>query len=116
MFRKHIVKDDKYNDYINKLKWHAFINKRRLRKLSRPSRDRHEDNLLNQLTAVYGKDTKMVIGDWGNKCRLSYISTPNVGIKRLLKKRFDVYHIDECCTSKLHYKTHEKCDRCDLLA
>jgi hypothetical protein len=56
--RKDIMKDKQYNNYINKHKWHAFINKHRLGELSRPSRDRHEDNLLNQLKMYMEKMPK----------------------------------------------------------
>ena len=87
-----------YYDYLKKLKWFAYINKRR-----------HEDNLMNYLKKTYGKDAIFILGDWGNKGRLSFISTPNIGIKRELKKHFKVFHIDEYRTSKIHHKTEEKC-------
>jgi hypothetical protein len=89
---------NKYNNYLQKLKWFAYINKRR-----------HEDNLLNELEDTYGKDAIFVLGDWGNKGRLSYISTPNVGLKRKLLERFNVYHIDEYKTSAINYKTKTRC-------
>jgi len=61
--------------------------------------------LLNELEKVYGKSAIFIIGDWGDKGRLNYISTPNMGLKKLLSKRFMVYLIDEYKTSKLYHKT-----------
>ena len=37
----------------------------------------------------------------------NFISTPNLGIKRKLQERFEVYNIDEFRTSCLHYKTED---------
>lgn len=87
-----------YVKYINKLKWYAYINKRR-----------HEDNLLNELEEVYGKDAIFVIGDWSNKnSPIKGLSMPNMALRRLLKKRFEVYNIDEFRTSKINHLTHEE--------
>lgn len=51
------------------------------------------------------------MGDWsiGKQLR-NFVPTPNIYFKRLLKKRFNVYNFDEYNTSKLHYKTEEKCE------
>ena len=94
---ENLKKGVEYNDYLRKLRWFGFINKKR-----------HEDNMLNEIEKVYGKDAIFIIGDWGNKGRLKHISTPNVGMKKMLSKRFKVYLIDEYNTSKLHYKTEEE--------
>ena len=40
----------------------------------------------------------------------NFISTPNLGIKRKLAKKFNIYNIDEYRTSCLYYKTEEKGD------
>ncbi len=90
--------DDKYNNYLMKLNWFGYINKRR-----------HEDKLLNELENKFGKKAIFIVGDWGNKGKLSYISTPGVSIKRKLNERFNVYHIDEYKTSQIHYKTKKQC-------
>jgi hypothetical protein len=88
---------NEYNEYVQKLKWFLYINKRR-----------HEDKLLDEIEKVYGKDAIFIIGDWSNKGRLRKISMPNSGMKKLLSKRFRVYLIDEYRTSMLHHKTEEK--------
>ncbi len=92
---------DMYNDnYFRKLKWFAYLNKRR-----------HEDKLLNKIENKFGKDIIILMGDWGGKGRVKYMSTPNIGIKRKLNERFKkMYLIDEYNTSKLHYKHEIECE------
>lgn len=108
---------EKYKEYLNKkneineklfslyedkrfrqYKWYGFINRKRA-----------EDNMLNLIEKKYGKDTKIIMGDWCiSKQMRNFISTPNIGIKRKLKERFDVYNIDEFRTSCLYHKTENK--------
>jgi hypothetical protein len=54
----------------------------------------------------------LVFGDWSDKlkvspCRLKYISTPNVALKRKLKEHCTIYNIDEFRTSCLSYRNEE---------
>jgi hypothetical protein len=91
-----LYKDKKFRQY----KWYAFINKKRT-----------EDNMLNKIEKTYGKDSINIIGDWCiEKQMKNFISTPNIGLKRKLKERFNVYNIDEYRTSCLNYKTEEPCN------
>ncbi len=87
-------KMENLNEYLQKQKWFGYINTKR-----------HESVLLNNIEKMYGKDTIMLAGDWSNKGKLKYISTPNMGLKRLLKQRFETYLIDEYGTSKYDYIT-----------
>jgi hypothetical protein len=91
-----LYEDKKFRQY----KWYGFINRKRA-----------EDNMLNLIEKRYGKDTKIIMGDWCiSKQMRNFISTPNIGIKRKLKERFDVYNIDEFRTSCLYHKTEDKGD------
>jgi len=94
---------DIFSKYINKLKWYAYINKRR-----------HEDNLLNDIERKYGKDATIVIGDWSAKDHIKGMSSPNMGIKRLLSKRFEVYLVDEYNTSKINHLSKEEMKHLEL--
>ena len=85
-----------YNEYLKKLKWFSYINTKR-----------QEDKLLNELENKYGKSI-FIIGDYGGRKGLKTISTPKIGIKRLLKRRFEVYHINEFNTSKLNCYTEKE--------
>jgi hypothetical protein len=52
----------------------------------------------------------MIMGDWGAKGKVKYISTPNLGLKRKLAEQITVYNLDEFRTSCLHHETLEKCE------
>jgi len=81
-------------------KWYGHIN-----------RKRSEDNLLNTISSIYGnpEDIVIIIGDWNSKGQLrGNMSTPNIGLKRVISKRFNVYNLDEYRTSCLNYKTEER--------
>jgi hypothetical protein len=108
-FKEYIKEKLKVNDAIAKLyknekfrkyKWYSYINTKRT-----------EDNMLNKIENKYGKDIKIIIGDWSiGKQMINFISTPNLSIKRKLNTRFEVYNIDEFRTSCLNYKTEELCN------
>jgi hypothetical protein len=93
------IKENIRTDIFEKLKWFGFINKKR-----------SEDNLLNKIETVYGKNSIIIIGDWSiSKQMRNFISTPMISLKRVLRRRFKVYNIDEFRTSILYYKTNERC-------
>lgn len=85
-----------HNEFLRKIRWYGYINKQR-----------HEEKLLNELESIYGKDAVFIIGDWSNRERIKRISSPCIGMRRLLSKRFKVYLIDEYKTSKIYHKTRE---------
>ena len=81
-------------------KWYGYINKKRT-----------EDMMVNKIVKKYSKDHIIIMGDWSiGKQMRSFISTPNLTLKRKLKETFKVYNIDEFRTSKLCYKTEEVCE------
>ena len=88
--------DDDYRKYVQKLKWFGYINK-----------VRHEMNIINEIKRIYGEDAIMIIGDNGGKNRIKLISVPNLGIKRLLKKHFKVFILDEFRSSIINCKTNK---------
>lgn len=91
-----LYQDEKFRQY----KWYSYINTKRT-----------DDNMLNKIENKYGKDIKIIIGDWSiGKQMRNFISTPNLSIKRKLNTRFEVYNIDEFRTSCLNYKTEELCN------
>jgi hypothetical protein len=46
--------------------------------------------MLNKIENKYGKDIKIIIGDWSiGKQMRNFISTPNLSIKRKLNTRFE---------------------------
>jgi len=90
------------NPKFRQYKWYAYINKKRSR-----------DRLLTRIEKKFGKESKIIYGDWGEKTNhkqmRNFISTPQIGLKRKIKERFEIYNIDEFRTSCLHHKTEERC-------
>ena len=85
--------------YLEKLNWFSYLNKLK-----------HENQLIRKIKNEFGLYAKIIMGDWSNKGRLKFISTPNLSLKRKLKEHFKVYDIDEYRTSCIHYKTNVNCD------
>jgi hypothetical protein len=91
---------EKYNNTIfRKYKWYGYINRKKA-----------ETDLIRNIKSTFGKDSILVIGDWSDKMKLNYISTPNLALKRKLAEYMKVYNLDEFRTSCLNYKTEEKCE------
>ena len=86
------------NEYFRKLKWYAYINRRRA-----------DDKMLRDIERMYGKNIIIIMGDCceGNSC-IKFISTPNKRLKTKLKEKFIVYFIDEFRTSVLNWKTEQR--------
>lgn len=99
--RNKIINEVNYNKFLQKLSWFGYINKRR-----------NEDHMINKIKETYGKDKKklsIVIGDWSNRGKLKFISTPNKSLKKKLKEHFEIYTIYEYLTSKLHHREEKEC-------
>jgi hypothetical protein len=96
-FHNMIRNEEFYNDYLKRLKWYLYINTKR-----------HTDKIVNEIKNFLGDDSTLIIGDWSGKGKISYISTPNIGFQRRLREDFNVYHIDEYNTSKIHYSTKKE--------
>ena len=111
---------EKFNEYIkNKLELNRELSSlytpqifRQYRWYSYINRKRSEDNLLNHIEKTYGKDAKIVIGNWqnGNYQLKNMMPTPGISLLRKLNERFEVFLIDEFRTSCLHHKTEQKCE------
>lgn len=88
---------EKYNEEkFRKLRWFSYINTCRA-----------EDRLINRIKETYGKDVTIIIGDWSQNTNhlKNFMSTPMIGLKRVLSKHFRVLNINEYKTSAIHYKT-----------
>lgn len=72
---------------------------------------RSEAKLIQLIKDTYGTDIIIIIGNWSiSKQMRNFISTPNIGLKRILSSEFPVYNFDEFRTSCLNYKTEKLCD------
>ncbi|MEO8255613.1 MAG: hypothetical protein ABI554_14635 [Flavobacterium sp.] len=97
-----------YTDPLyRKLKWWGYINKQK-----------SETKLVRQIKDKFGNDKEavLIIGDWSAKTQLrNFMPTPGIGLKKRLKRDFQVYLIDEWRTSKLHWKTKESCENLKII-
>ena len=101
---KNIVKQSLYwrynvNPLYKKLQWYSYINKQR-----------SEARLIKRIKEEYGNNPVIFIGDWSETMPIKRISTPGIGMRRLLAKHFELYLVDEYNSSKLNYKTEEPCE------
>ncbi len=71
-----------------------------------------ESKLINEIKEKYeinGKKATLIIGDWNQKKQMKHhISTPCIGLKRLLAKHFKVLTLDEFRTSCLDNVSEER--------
>ena len=64
-----------------------------------------EDQMLNEIEKKYGSNIVIGLGNWSinvSKQMKGCMPTPNKGLIKLLKKRFDVISVDEYKTSKIY--------------
>jgi hypothetical protein len=107
-YLKYIIKRTEYmkkidlqydTNLLQKLRWYEYIDK-----------VRHENNLVNQIGEVFGKDVILILGDWSNSGNIQFKPTPGIALRRKLAQHFNVYLIDEYLTSAIHNVYHVKCD------
>lgn len=97
--RADILGCKEYHDYLKKHRWHSYLDKRR-----------HEDKLAEEIKSTFGKDAVYIIGDWCEKqsSPLRFISTPGIGMRRIVRKAGIVFLIDEYRTSMYREDTDKK--------
>lgn len=108
-FKDFIVEKTKLNnetrdfytrDLWRKTKWRSYIYSRK-----------SEDRFLNRIGETYGKDCVLAFGDWScDKQMKNYMPTKNIGIRRLIHKRYETISIDEYNTSKKCCCCHKTLD------
>jgi hypothetical protein len=107
--RKRMKKEQNENEKVKKGYDLFYLNK--LKRYARINKQRSYDKLMEEIKRKYGKDVVIIMGDWSiSKQMKNFISTPNLGLKRELAKKFKLYDFDEYNTSSLSHKTHEKCE------
>jgi hypothetical protein len=90
---------------FRQLKWYAYINKQR-----------SEQRLIGNIKKTFGTNVVLMMGDWSiSKQMRGIISTPLIGLKKMLRRNFDVINIDEYNTSKLNHITEDENENLYLL-
>lgn len=97
----------KTNKVKRKNKQRKKMIKRKKKKNNRKKRSKYKKYKIEEKTDTEKNKIIMIYGDYstrGNKMK-NFISTPNLRIKRLLHKVFEIYDFDEYGTSKYNCKT-----------
>ncbi len=97
--RELILNNDEYHAYLLKQRWHSFLNN-----------ERHENLLREEIKKRFGKDAIYIIGDWNESSSspLKFMSTPGIGMRRLMRSIGPVFLIDEFRTSMYRQDNKEK--------
>lgn len=107
---KYLKKKNKANSKLLEYYEKDFLRKIKLRQ--KINTQRSENKLFANLNHKFnknGKEVIMIIGDGQVNPSMKYkMSTPNKGLKKLLNKHFECYHINEFRTSCLDYRTTEE--------
>jgi hemerythrin len=88
-----------YNDIkFRKYRWYSYMEKQK-----------EMSSLVSSIKKKYGENSKLIMGDWSpSKQMRGHVSTPMIGLKRKLRKDFEIINLDEYNTSKLHHVSEEK--------
>ena len=109
LFKRNIGKKNKINKKIikeydeeifKKYKWYSYINEQK-----------SDTKIVNKIKETFGNNIVIIMGDWSiGKQMRNYISTPNIGLKRMLSKYYKIYDVDEYRSSCICYKNKTRCD------
>ncbi len=109
LFKEFIKKKEELDEILL-----GFYSQKFLRKFNRRryiNKQRHEQKIINNIKETFGENPRLVIGNWNiQKQMRNFISTPCLGLKRLLAKNFKVLTIDEFRTSCVSHLDNTRVD------
>ena len=111
-FKKFIINKTKVNNEVSKFYQNKLFRKLAFRRFVRTKQS--ESKLLNEIENTYltkdeiksGKKLVILHGDYSRTTQMKgTISTPNIGLKKVLLRKFEIIDVNEYNTSKLYNKT-----------
>jgi hypothetical protein len=114
-YKKFITNKNKLNNNVKTFYNNILFRKLNFRRFTRTKQS--EEVLLNEIENKFltkedetnGKKLLVLYGDYSRTSQMKgTISTPNIGFKKLLLKRFEMFEINEYNTSKLYNKTFKE--------
>ncbi len=114
-YKKFITNKNKLNNNVKPFYNNILFRKLNFRRFTRTKQS--EEVLLNEIENKFltkedktnGKKILILHGDYSRTSQMKgTISTPNIGFKKLLLKRFEIFEINEYNTSKLYNKTFKE--------
>ena len=92
--------DEKTRDFYRRERWRNM----RFRIFSR--RKGSQDRFLDRVASTYGPECYVYYGDWSRRDQMAGCDpSPTIGLRKALRKRFNVTDVDE-------YRTSKTCNRC----
>ena len=114
-YKKFITNKNKLNNNVKTFYNNILFRKLNFRRFTRTKQSEEvllneiENNFLTKEDKINGKKILILHGDYSRTSQMKgTISTPNIGFKKLLLKRFEMFEINEYNTSKLYNKTFKE--------
>jgi len=106
-FKEFIKKKEEINEKVFSFYKELFL--RRMKRRAYINTQRSESKLVNNIKTKFGNNPKFIYGNYNiTKQQRNFISTPCIGLKRMLNKHFEILNLDEFRTSCLSYIKEEK--------
>jgi hypothetical protein len=111
-YKKFIINKNKLNNDVKNFYNNILFRKLNFRRFIRTKQSEEvllneiENKFLSEKDKTNNKKLLILLGNWSrNTAMKGTIPTPNIGFKKLLLKRFQIFEINEYNTSKLYNKT-----------
>ena len=106
-FKEFVKKKEEINEKVFSFYKELFL--RRMKRRAYINTQRSESKLVNNIKTKFGDNPKFIYGNYNiTKQQRNFISTPCIGLKRMLNKHFEILNLDEFRTSCLSYIKEEK--------
>ena len=67
------------------------------------------EKLVNDIKRIFGPDVVLLYGNWSRSTQMKgLMPVPGLGIKKRLARSFEMYDVDEYCTSKMCCNCHKE--------
>jgi hypothetical protein len=84
------LRDFYVKDVWRKMKWRQYVYSRK-----------SEDKFLNRIENTFGTDCVLAYGDWSRSSQMKhFMPTKNIGLRKIIHKRFNTISVNEFNTSK----------------
>ena len=120
-YKKFITNKNKLNNNVKTFYNNILFRKLNFRRFTRTRQSEEillneiENKFLTEKDKINGKKLLILHGDYSRTSQMKgTISTPNIGFKKLLIKRFEILEVNEYNTSKLYNKTFKELENVSI--
>jgi len=108
-FKQYLIKKNNLNNnntiknFYNDIKW------RKMKFRTYSNKNKSIDTFINKIGKTFGNDIIIGYGNWSRSTQMKYYEpTINMGLRRLIHKKYDTITINEYNTSKICCDCHDK--------